>query len=242
MIPKKIHYVWIGKRPKGKIAEICINSWRRVMPDYEIIEWNEETLDLPTLCEKNRFLKKCCELKLWAFVSDYIRLHVLYQEGGIYMDTDVEAVKPFDDFLSDPVFMGYEAGNYIGTAVIGAEKGNDLMQRLLRFYDKEIWNVRFINNPIIFKNVMDREPDYFRHCKIYPINYFSKKKKKKSYDCIVDTEETYAIHWYTQNWNMSRKGYVFMHTKHVRNPLKKGALIIRKNIGYTKKQWKKKYS
>lgn len=236
MIPKKLHYIWIGKKPKGKVTEICINSWRRTMPEYEIYEWNEDTLDIPTLCRNNRFLKKCYNLKLWAFVSDYIRLYILYKEGGIYLDTDVETVKPFDTLLSNPIFMGYEENDYISTAVIGAEKGNALIKRLLDFYDYEIWNVNFINNPIIFKYLFVKEPGIFSECKIYPKEFFSPYTAGIEYHKQVDTPETYSIHWYTKNWNMSRRGYVFMHTKHIRNPLLKAIIILKRNIGYIKKQ------
>ena len=81
MIQKKIHYIWLGGKQKSKLTEICINSWKRVLPDYEIIEWNENNLEIEELCKENRFFKKCYELKLWAFVSDYIRLYVLYKYG-----------------------------------------------------------------------------------------------------------------------------------------------------------------
>lgn len=151
MIPKKIHYIWLGGKPKNKLTEVCINTWKRNLLDYRIIEWNESNIDLANLCNENRFLKKCVELKLWAFVSDYLRLWILENQGGIYLDTDVEVLKPFDPLLNQHVFMGYEANNFVGTAVIGAEKGNTLIARLLEFYNDDIWDVDFINNPIIFK-------------------------------------------------------------------------------------------
>lgn len=237
MIPKKIHYIWLGNKPKSKLTEVCINSWKRVMPDYEIIEWNENSIDIIKLCDSNRFLKRCFELKLWAFVSDYLRLYILYQEGGIYLDTDVETLKSFDNLLSNKVFMGVERGDYIGTAVIAAEKGNSLIKRLLNFYDAEIWQVDFINNPIIFKYLQKKEPNYFANCIIYPQNYFSPYTPGNQYQATVETKETYAIHWYTQNWNLSRKGYVFIQTKHIKNPLTKRIVMLRKNIGYFRKSY-----
>lgn len=235
MIPKTIHYIWLGGKPKSKLTEVCINTWKRNLPNYKIIEWNESNLDLQNLCNENRFLKKCVELKLWAFVSDYLRLWVLCNKGGIYLDTDVEVLKTFDDLLNESVFMGYEANNYIGTAVIGAEKDNKLVKRLLDFYEKDIWNVDFINNPIIFRYLMEREPLVFSDCRICPQNYFSPYEPQKKVDGKVETEDSYTIHWYTQNWNMNRKGYVFINTKHIKNPMKKALEIIRKNIGYQNK-------
>ncbi len=236
MIPKIIHYIWLGGRPKSKLTEICINSWNRVLSDYQIKEWNESNIDLDGLCEKNAFLKKCVELKLWAFVSDYLRLLVLYREGGIYLDTDVEALRPYDELLSNRVFMGYEDGGYIGTAVIGAEKGNALIKRLLDFYDEEIWNVDFFNNPIIFRYIMEKEPKAFQECKLCDQSYFSPYVPGKNYAGTIENSETYSIHWYTANWNMSRRGYVFLNTKHIKSPVKKFAEKLRKNIGYMRRK------
>ena len=240
MIPKTIHYIWLGGRSKSKLTEVCINTWKRNLPDYKIIEWNESNIDLENLCNENGFLKRCVELKLWAFVSDYLRLWILENQGGIYLDTDVEVLKPFDLLLDQHVFMGYEANDYVGTAVIGAEKGNALIARLLKFYKEDIWNVDFINNPIIFKYLMENEPSVFEESNIYPQGYFSPYELEKKYDGKVEGDKSYTIHWYTQNWNMSRKGYVFITTKHIKNPVLKNATIIRKNLGYLKMRLKRK--
>ena len=83
MIPKKLHYIWLGKNSKPNLMDICINSWREKLPDYEIIEWNEDNLNFYEEIEKNRFLKECYKRKLWAFLSDYFRMKVLYENGGI---------------------------------------------------------------------------------------------------------------------------------------------------------------
>ena len=236
MVPKKIHYVWLGGKPKNKLTEICINSWRRVLPDYEIIEWSESNLDIEKLCRKNKFFACCFKLKLWAFMSDYIRLMVLYNEGGIYLDTDVEVIKKFDNLLTKNVFMGYEYNGHIGTGTIGAEKNNELIARLLRFYDKEIWNADFVNNPTIFTYIKENEPAIFSQCELYPQNYFSPYIPGKNYTTAVETEDSYSVHWYTQNWNMSRRGYVFIYTKHIKNPVKRIISIVRKNLGYLRKR------
>ena len=236
MIPKKIHYIWLGKKVKSKLTEVCINSWRRNLPDYEIIEWNENNLELQKLCETNIFLRRCCELGLWAFVSDYIRLYILYQEGGIYLDTDVEVVKSYDVCLSNSIFMGYEKNDYVGTAVIGAEKGNKLIARLLEFYKEEIWNVNFVNNPIIFRYLLNNEPDIFSDCKIYKKEYFSPYDPEERKEELVEKEETISIHWYTRNWNLSCRGYAFLNTKHIKNPVIKQFVYIKKMIGYLKQE------
>ena len=95
MIPKKIHYCWFGRGEKPKDALKCIESWKKFCPDYEILEWNEDNFDLT----QNRYMKEAYEAKKWAFVSDYARLKIIYDNGGIYLDTDVEIIKPIDDLL-----------------------------------------------------------------------------------------------------------------------------------------------
>ena len=90
MIPKKIHYFWIGGNPKPESVLYCIDSWKKYCPDYEIIEWNESNYDFT----KNEYMRQAYEAKKWAFVTDYARLDVIYKYGGIYLDTDVELIKP----------------------------------------------------------------------------------------------------------------------------------------------------
>ena len=105
MIPKKIHYCWFGGNPLPDLAVKCIDSWKKFFPDYEIKEWNESNFDL-NICN---YVKEAYEAKKWAFVSDYARFWILYHEGGLYFDTDVEVIKSFDDILSKGGFMGQEA-------------------------------------------------------------------------------------------------------------------------------------
>ncbi len=95
MIPKIIHYCWFGGNPMPPMLRMCIASWQRVMPDYEIKEWNEQNFDvhMAPLCHE------AYEAGKWAFVADYCRIHALYTEGGIYMDTDVLVFRPFEKFL-----------------------------------------------------------------------------------------------------------------------------------------------
>uniref|UniRef100_UPI00359C73AC glycosyltransferase family 32 protein n=1 Tax=Bifidobacterium longum TaxID=216816 RepID=UPI00359C73AC len=232
MIPKKIHFIWIGGRPKSSLTQLCMNSWRRVLTDYEIIEWNEHNLNLPALCKENKFLAKCVELKLWAFASDYLRLYILWREGGIYVDTDIEVLKKYDGLLDEKMFVGLEANGYIGTGVIGAERHNPMIRRLLDFYDNEIWNVDFINNPIVFKYLYEREPETFKECSIHPQDVFAPYVPGTDYERVVEDANTLSIHWYSADWNMSRKGYVFAATKHITNPLPRFIVALRKTLGY----------
>ena len=104
MIPKIIHYCWVGNAPKPKSVLYCIESWKKFCPDYEIKEWNESNYDF----SKNHYMKQAYDAKKWGFVPDYARLDIIYQYGGIYLDTDVELVKSFDELLDQDAFMGFE--------------------------------------------------------------------------------------------------------------------------------------
>lgn len=114
-IPKIIHYIWVGGREKSDLAKKCIESWKKFCPDYKIKEWNETNFDM----EQNLYLKQAYQAKKFAFVSDYMRLKVLFDYGGIYMDTDVELTKPLDEFLVHRAFSGFENKVWMPTAVMG---------------------------------------------------------------------------------------------------------------------------
>ena len=105
MIPKIIHYCWFGYGPKPKLAEKCIRSWKKYCPDYQIIEWNENNFDI-SACPL--YVRQAYEARKWAFVTDYVRLKVIYENGGIYMDTDVELKKNLDNLLPYNAYFGFE--------------------------------------------------------------------------------------------------------------------------------------
>lgn len=104
MIPKIIHYCWVGGNPKPQSVLYCIESWKRFCPDYEILEWNESNYDF----KKNKYMKQAYEAKKWGFVPDYARLDIIYEHGGIYLDTDVELIRSFDCLLKNECFFGFE--------------------------------------------------------------------------------------------------------------------------------------
>lgn len=107
MIPKKIHYCWFGGNPLPEIALKCMESWKKFCPDYEIIRWDESSCDMAA----NKFVEQAYQEKKWAFVSDYFRLKIVEEQGGIYLDIDVELLKPLDDLLQIKGFMGFELGD-----------------------------------------------------------------------------------------------------------------------------------
>lgn len=114
-IPKIIHYCWFGGTPFPKLAQKCIASWKKFCPDYEIIEWNESNYDVT----KNKYMREAFENKQWAFVSDYARLDIIYENGGIYLDTDVELLKPLDNLLSLTGFIGFEENKKLCATGLG---------------------------------------------------------------------------------------------------------------------------
>jgi len=132
MIPKTIHYCWFGGSPKPEIIEKCIASWRKFCPDYEIIEWNESNYDV----NKCDFIREAYDEKAWAFVSDYARIDLIAQHGGIYMDTDVELFGSLDNFLSFDGFFFWETARNIATGLgYGAIKGFNPLYAMLSYYN-----------------------------------------------------------------------------------------------------------
>lgn len=131
MISKTIHYCWFGKKKKSNLIKDCIKSWKKHCPDFEIIEWNEKNTDLSL-----PFVQKAYKSKKWAFVSDYVRFKVLYENGGIYLDTDMLVVKSLDDLLDEICFFGAEETEIISCGIIGSKKHNEFMKECFLIYEQ----------------------------------------------------------------------------------------------------------
>ncbi len=131
MIPKIIHYVWVGGQPKPKKIQTCMKTWAHHLQDYKIIEWNEDNFDL----HGNAYVEQAYRAKKWAFVSDYIRAKVVYEYGGIYLDTDVLVLSDLKDLLQHRAFTGFENRDNPFTAVFGAEPKHPLLKDMVQFYD-----------------------------------------------------------------------------------------------------------
>ena len=125
MIPKIIHYVWVGHNPKSKIIKECIATWKKNLPAYQFIEWNEDNFDM----HENKYIEQAYQAKKWAFVSDYIRARAIYEQGGIYLDTDVRVIDDLTPLLKDQAFIGFENKDYLS-----AEKKHPFMQDILDYY------------------------------------------------------------------------------------------------------------
>ncbi|MEH6947939.1 capsular polysaccharide synthesis protein [Bacillus sp. JJ634] len=206
-IPKIIHYCWFGKSEKPAIVKKCIESWENHLQEYEFIEWNEENFDLTI----NSYVKEAYEAGKYAFVSDYVRVHSLYYYGGIYLDTDVEVFKSFENLLHHDSFWGFEQENYIATSTIGSKQGNLLIKRFLDSYQgkkfkkedgsfDDLTNVaritRILEDIGLEKNGLYQKIDNMGV--FYPQTYFS------PYDYIncrtFTNEETYAMHHFYKSW------------------------------------------
>lgn len=207
MIPKKIHYVWLGKGEKSELTKKCIDSWKKYLKDYEIIEWNEDNFDI----NSNTYLKEAYENKKYAFASDYIRLKVLYEYGGIYMDTDVEVLKTFNDFLNLNAFTCLESNGYITTGIIGSKKKNKWIKDMLNEYT----NLKFVKENgsfdlttnVIRMSALTKEKyglkseniyQDLNDIVVYPNDYFSPKDWNTGK--INITDNTHAIHHFSCSW------------------------------------------
>ena len=137
---KKIHYIWLGGNKKSKRIEKCIKSWRKYFPDWEIVEWNEQNLEIDVLT----YCRQAYDCKKYAFVSDYFRFQILYQYGGIYFDTDVEIIRPMDDILEKySIFMGFENERFVspGLVTFASVSGLEFFKKICDTYK----NDAFIN-------------------------------------------------------------------------------------------------
>ena len=130
MIPKIIHLCWLSGDPYPSKIEKCLKSWEKYLPDYEITLWDTKRFDL----NSSLWVKQAFENKKYAFAADYIRFYALYHMGGVYLDSDVEVLRSFDDLLDLPYFIGAEKAQTPEAAIIGAEKGCDWIKRCLDYY------------------------------------------------------------------------------------------------------------
>ena len=209
-IEKKIHCCWFSGETKPEGYQRCIDSWKKVCPDYEIVEWNANNYD----CGKNKFVKQAYEKRKWAFISDYARLDILYQCGGIYLDMDVELLKPLDPLLQFDSFFSFDMQNHIDLGSgFGSVRENPFLEDLMEMYRDQSFCDED-GNPMLWKYV---QPEYIRGAfqnkgvrmdgnmqlvdgmLILPRSYQAPK------DCFllerfVETEDTMSVHHYNSEW------------------------------------------
>jgi len=209
MIPKTIHYCWFSRNPKPKLAEKCIRSWKKHCPDYQIIEWNEDNFDI-SACPL--YVRQAYEAKKWAFVTDYVRLKVVYEHGGIYLDTDVEIKKSLDGLLQHDAYFGFEDGKHIATGLgFGAIKRHPVLREMMGDYEdipfmKEDGTCDLLpcpqrnTNNLIQRGLI--QDDSWQILKdnililpsvyLCPLSFWSGTGKI--------TDETISVHWFSASW------------------------------------------
>ncbi len=207
MIPKVIHYCWFGRGKKPKLAQKCIASWRKYCPDYEIIEWNEDNFDV----NMNDYTRMCYGQKKYAFLSDYARLFVVAEHGGIYFDTDVELLKSPDFLLAHEAFFGFETPAYVASGLgFGSVAHGTAIKAMLAEYDQLLDGQHGtvgcprLNTSALIKLGLQLNGAYqnIAGAIILPIDYLNPYESATG--CLNKTLNTISIHWYFAAW-MSRK-------------------------------------
>lgn len=219
MIPKIIHYCWFGGNPLPDDAKRCIKSWKKYFPDYEIKEWNESNFNIHLM----PYIDSAYKLRKYAYVSDVARFWILFHYGGIYFDTDVEVIKPFDDILQKGAFMGREKNipteidkNVAPGLGLGIERGHPFYKQMLDFYNEQ--EFKFDHNgdpfvtivPITTRQLEKRgyQPELVNNIqdidgiKIYPSDYFCPMNYFTGKTLITDN--THSIHHYSASWMSQR--------------------------------------
>lgn len=203
MVPKVIHYCWFGRNEKPRLVRRCIESWHKVMPDYKIVEWNEDNFNVFV----NSYTTYCYDRAAWAHLSDYARLAIVYQHGGIYLDTDVEAVRPFDDLL-ETAFIGFEENSYVNSGQgFGAPAGSSVVLAMMQPYFH--WRPPFQNCPSLntialkqFGFMPDGITQRLKGITVYSSDYFCPLDDKTG--VLTVTKNTHSIHWYGKSWMSAR--------------------------------------
>lgn len=213
-IPRKIHYCWFGRNPKPKLAQKCIRSWKKKCPDYEIVEWNESNYDISSA---PLYVCQAYESQKWAFVTDYVRLQVVYEHGGIYLDTDVELKKNLEPLLGYNAYFGFEDGKHINTGLgFGAEKGAPILAEMMEDYR----DIPFIKPDGTF----DTTTCPARNTKIFLRHGLKQDDSKQILDCkililpsiylcpmfyesnkIRRSRKTVSIHWFSASWKTQKQ-------------------------------------
>ena len=215
MIPKIIHYCWFGGGKMPTLVEQCIASWHMHMPDWQYRLWNESNFDIAI---SPAYVQQAYQAKKYAFVSDYVRLWALEQEGGVYLDTDVEVLRPLDDLLQDTAFIGLEESKALlpGTCVMGCEAHCKWVEDMLLTYKGARFmledgnldmttNVQRMGNAMVKNGLLHkRETQYLSQwgLRIYTHDYFSPITSTR---VMRKSKNTYCIHRFAGSWMDGKK-------------------------------------
>ena len=213
MIPKIIHLCWMSGDPFPPDIQKCIDSWKRILPDYEIWLWDTKRFDLST----SVWVTEAYDKKKYAFCADYIRMYALFNYGGVYLDSDVEVLRSFNDLLTLPYFIGYESKQYFEAAVIGAEKGNPFIGDVLAYYKdrhfvKENGSLDIQIMPEVMMNVTNSKwkrvlineiSDFINDptiINVFPYDWFSPIDSTGKRYVLRVSKNTYCIHHFASAW------------------------------------------
>ena len=208
MIPKIIHYCWFGRGQMPELALKCIESWHKYLPDYELRLWNEDSFDL----DLYPYAREAYDNRKFAFVTDVVRLWALNQYGGVYMDTDVEILKPLDDLLHLPAFTGYEGSSSMApvTGLMASEAGGIWVREQLAYYDgkhfvKPDGTLDLTPNTLTISHIMQQNgfvidgtyAVYKNNMHVFPVDYFCPLTSTR---VLKLTQNTYCIHHFAGSW------------------------------------------
>lgn len=206
MIPRKIHYCWFGRKELPELAKKCIASWEKFCPDWEIIQWNEDNFPISDY----PYAQYCLENKKWAFLSDIVRLVVVNEQGGVYLDTDVEMLRPLDALCQYDAYYGFELATQINTghgfgAVAGHKTVRAMLDVYLAFRPDENGNYPLIacprlnTDPLVAMGLaLDGQRQTVAGAEIFPIEYFNPYEYTTGR--MRKTENSYSVHWFNQSW------------------------------------------
>ena len=216
IIPKIIHYCWFGKGEMPELAKKCIESWIKYLPEYEMRLWNEDTFDL----DMYQYAQEAYDNRKFAFVTDVVHLWALEKYGGVYMDTDVEILKPLDDLLNLPAFTGYEASmaNAPVTGLMASAPHGVWVGEQLAYYEglhfiKGDGSLNLTPNTITIAKIMEaggftidgKYRVYKGDMHVFPVDYFCPLTSTRVLKC---TKNTYCIHHFAGSWVEKTRGQV----------------------------------
>ncbi len=208
MIPKIIHYCWFGRGQMPALAEKCLASWSKYLPEYKVMVWNEDTFDI----DAHPYTREAYQARKFAFITDYVRLWALKEHGGVYMDTDVEVIRPLDEFLDNPAFSGFADETHIPTGIMASEKNGQWVSEQLAYYNdrhfiKDDGSLDTTTNVAIMCDNMSKEGFVLKNSRqnfkgiieIYPKDYFCPKSYRTGK--IHLTPNTHTIHHFAGSWH-----------------------------------------
>lgn len=208
MLPKIIHYCWFGGNSKPKLAEKCIASWKKHCPGWEVMEWNEDNVCLE---DCPQYVRDAYGAKKYAYVSDYIRLKVLFEHGGFYMDTDVELLKPLDLLCKDRAVIGFENDDFVNSGqLLAAEAGHPILAEMMKRYDTVsfyqadgsmfLLGCPHVNTEALSAHGLEKNgcEQVVADVHVYPADWFNPLDSTTG--LLNKTKNTVSIHWYSMSW------------------------------------------